>query len=93
MISCLITEPFMLITHLHFSGLVNGEINIRTYNSEKKQFSEDVYNVLHQHFNTVRRLQFSPATETGCLPLLASCGDDRGVRIFEIKVPSDIESR
>lgn len=79
--------------YLVATGLVNGEIHIRTYDSEKKQFSEDVYNVLQHHYNTVRRLQFSPATVNGSLPLLASCGDDRGVRIFEIKVPSDIESR
>ncbi|XP_042888414.1 elongator complex protein 2-like isoform X2 [Penaeus japonicus] len=79
--------------HLVATGLVNGEIHLRTYSIEKKQFAEEAYNVLHHHYNTVRRLQFSPAMDDGSLPLLASCGDDRGVRIFKIQVPSGSESR
>ncbi|XP_064091451.1 elongator complex protein 2-like isoform X2 [Macrobrachium nipponense] len=64
------------------TGLVNGMIKIRCYSIEESSFSTKVLQISPQHHRTVKRLKFKPSAQT--CPVLASCGEDNRVQIYEI---------
>ncbi|XP_071540160.1 elongator complex protein 2 [Panulirus ornatus] len=75
------SENFLLAT-----GLVNGDIHIRQFNSNEAVFSEEILQIFHKHQDTVRHLQFKPALEEfNDYTTLASCADDKRVHLYEIK--------
>ncbi|KAK7081757.1 Elongator subunit elp2 [Halocaridina rubra] len=73
--------------HLVATGLVNGSINIRRYNTNDAAFSEEVLQVFHKHHSTVKRLRFRPGSpDSKVPPVLAACSEDNGVHLYEILV-------
>ncbi|XP_068213632.1 elongator complex protein 2-like [Palaemon carinicauda] len=64
------------------TGLVNGVTKVHRYNVLDSSFSAEVLQISHQHHKTVKRLKFRPCV--GDRPVLASCGEDNRVHIWEI---------